>query len=592
MVTGRVPFEGDTPFTIGVKHKSEAPRNPKELNSQIPDDLSRVILRCMKKDKDQRYQSAGEVRSELENIEKGIPTTEKVIPKRKPITSKEITVTFGLKKLFIPALVFIALIVAGVIIWQLLPRKEVVSQLPSRPSIAVLPFVDLSLQKDQEYFCDGMTDEIIAKLSRLEGLRVIPRTSMMRYKNTEKNITEVAQELDVASILEGSVRMEKGNIRVTTTLINIADRSQFWSETYDRKLDSVFMIQSNIAEEIASALMVKFSSEEKDWLQKKPTKNLEAYNLYLLGRFFWNKRTAEGLNKALGYFEQAIEKDATYSLAYVGVADVYNMRASYSLQHPKEAYLRSKAAATKALELDEFLAEAYTSLAWAKNHLDLDWSGAESDYKKAIVLNPSYATAHHWYSILLVITGRLNEALEEQKMAQELDPLSLPIITSKGLIYYFAREYDKSIKHCKKAIELDPNFHWAHAVLGDAYIQKSLFKEAIEEKQQAVSVSGGSIEYIAGLAYAYGFAGNKAEALKILVELLDRAKHEYVPLCRIAITYISLGEMDEALKYLEKAFKEQDVSWNLLNIKVNPIFDSLRTEPRFTALLKKMNFAE
>jgi serine/threonine protein kinase/Tfp pilus assembly protein PilF len=592
MVTGRVPFEGETPLGIAMKHKSEVPKDPKELNSQIPESLSRVIIRCLEKDKEKRYQSAREVGSELNKIEQGIPTTERVVPKRKPITSREITVQFSLKKLFVPALVFIALIVAGVIIWQLLPRKEVVFQLPSRPSIAVLPFVDLSLQKDQEYFCDGMTDEIIAKLSRLEGLRVIPRTSMMRYKNTEKNITEVAQELDVASILEGSVRMEKGNIRVTTTLINIADSSQFWSETYDRKLDSVFMIQSNIAEEIASALMVKLSSEEKDRLQKKPTENLEAYNLYLLGRFFWNKRTAEGLNKALGYFEQAIEKDATYSLAYVGVADVYNMRASYGFQHPKEAYLRSKAAATKALELDEFLAEAYTSLAWAKNHLDLDWSGAESDYKKAIALNPSYATAHSWYSSLLMRIGRLNEALEEQKMAQELDPLSLPIITSMGSIYYSAREYDKSIKHCKKAIELDPNFHWAHAVLGDAYIQKLLFKEAIEEKQKAVSVSGGSIEYITELAYAYGFAGNKAEALKILVELLDRAKHEYVPLCRIAIIYISLGEMDEALKYLEKAFKEQDVSWHLLNIKVNPIFDSLRTEPRFIALLKKMNLAE
>ena len=288
------------------------------------------------------------------------------------------------------------------------------------------------------------------------------------------------------------------------------------------------------------------------------------------------------------YFKQAIEKDPSYSLAYAGIADVYNMRASYGLLQPKEAYSKSKAAAIKALEIDEYLAEAYASLGWAKLHLDLDWSGAEFDFKKAIAINPSYATAHHWYSHLLMNMVREKEALAETKKAQELDPLSLPIITSLGANYFFVREYDNSIDYCKKAIEMDPSFPWAHAVLGDAYIQKSQFNEAIREKQIAISVSGGSIEYICELAYAYGFSGKKEEALKILDELLDRARNEYVPLCKIALIHISLRENDEALTYLEKAIEEQDMSYDLLTIKVNPMFDSLRSDPRFTSLLKKM----
>ncbi|MFC2166205.1 protein kinase [Acidobacteriota bacterium] len=291
MLTGRVPFEGDTALTVAVKHKTEEPKEPKEYNEQISDDLNGIILKCLEKEK--RYQSAGELRSELENIEEGIPISDTVLPKRRTVTSKEITVTFGLRKLLVPALVFIGIVIIGVAIWQLLPEREVTSPYSEMPSIGVLPFIDLSPQKDQEHFCDGMTDEIISKLSRFSGWKVLSRTSMMRYKNVEKDPKDMGQELGITMILEGSVRMEKGNLRVSARLINTADGFQLWSNTYDRKLESIFVIQNDIAESITKALEMNLSPEEKEQLRKKPTENLNAYNLYLHGDKFllfltWN----------------------------------------------------------------------------------------------------------------------------------------------------------------------------------------------------------------------------------------------------------------------------------------------------------------
>jgi serine/threonine-protein kinase len=587
MVTGRVPFEGDTALSIAMKHKGESPKDPKEYNAQIPDDLSRLVLKCLEKDRDKRYQSAGELFSELNNIEKGIPTTDRGIPKRKPITSKEITLSFSAKKLVIPVLAVIAITIVGLFLWHPWSRTTAPLEQSDKPSIAVLPFDDFSAQKDQEYFCDGMTDELIAKLSKLKALRVIPRTSMMRYKNTKKDIKEISRELMVTSILEGSVRKEEEDIRVIATLINVSDNSQIWSETYDRRLESVFVIQSNIAEAISNALLAKLSADEKVKLLKNPTDNLDAYNLYLQGRFFWNKRTKEGLNKALEYFKQAAEEDPTYALAHAGMADVYSMLASYNILHPRQAYSQSKASSIRALELDENLAEAFSSLAWAKLHLDLDWAGSESDYKRAISLNPNYETAHLWYSSRLFREARWKEAFVEQQKAQEIDPFSLAIRAMKAALYYFARDYDKAIEYSNKTIEMDPTFHWAHTILGDAYIQKSMFKEAVEEKKKAANLSGSSKDRLE-LAYAQGSSGNRKEAIRILGDLLNRKSYEYVPLSEIASVYVSLGETDEAFKYIQKAIEEKEITWNLLNLKVDPKMDSLRSDPRFADLLKKI----
>jgi len=547
----------------------------------------------MEKNKEKRYQNAGEVHSELINIEKGIPTTERVVSKRKPLTSREITVTFGLKKLLIPALVVVALLVAAVAIWQLLPQKEVAPIPSDKPSIAVLPFADLSPQKDQEYFCDGMTDEISAKLSRLKNWKVISRTSVMRYKSTDKDIKQIGQELEVATILEGSVRKEKDNIRLIATLINIADSSQIWSETYDQKLKSVFVIQNDIAEKIAKALKIQLSSEDKELLQKKPTENLEAYNLYLQGRWFWNKRTDEGLKKAIEYFDQVIEVDSNYAQAYAGLADSYTLLSEYGSLPPKQAFPKAKAAALKALEIDDTIAESYTSLAYIKFLFDWDWAGAEELFKRAIELNPSYATAPQWYSFLLLVTGRFDESVAMARGALKSDPLSLILNSAVGLRLYFARRYDESIEEELKTLEMEADFIPALTILGNAYVKKGMFEEAILTFQRVVNLTGGvGWGNQPTIGYAYAVSGQRKNALNVLEKYkrLRAAKQRYISPYKIAAIYTGLGETDQAIEWLEEAYEERSIL--LLYLNIESLWDPLRSDPRFQDLLRRMNFPD
>jgi tetratricopeptide (TPR) repeat protein len=433
-----------------------------------------------------------------------------------------------------------------------------------------------------------MTDEIIAKLSRFKGWKVIPRTSMMRFKNTDKDIKEIGEELDVATLLEGSIGKESDDIRVNAKLIRIEDSISLWSDTYEKKLESVFAIQSDVAEKIANALQVELSPEEKERLEKKPTENLEAYNLYLRGRYFWNKRTEETMKKSVEYFEEALELDPNYALAYAGLADAYNMLGEYLFLPPLEAFNKAKEAALKSMEIDDTLAEAYVSIGLVKYRFDWDWSGAEKDFKKAIRLNASYATAHHWYGAFLRDMGRFDEALAEYIRALELDPISLPINTSLGRNFQVARQYNQAIEQCKKALEIDSNFPWAHCVLAQAYLQKSMFEEAISEFQKAANLSDWSVEYLSQLAHAYAVSGNRNKALKIIEELNRRSKESYVSEFRIALIYTGLGEKDKVFECLEKAHKERNA--DLVELRVEPRFDSLRSDSRFKALLKKMGF--
>jgi serine/threonine protein kinase/Tfp pilus assembly protein PilF len=588
MVTGRVPFEGDTPFTVGVKHKSEIPRNPKEINAQVTDDLSNVILKCLEKDKDKRCQSADEVRSELADMEKGIPTTERVIPERKPITSKEITVTLGLKKVIIPVMVVAALAMAAIIIWQLLPQEEEVLPLLSKPSVSVLPFVDLSPQKDQEHFCDGMTDEIIAKLSQIKELKVISRTSAMRYKNTDKDIKEIGQELDVTTILEGSVRKEKDDIRVTAQLINVEDSFHLWSDIYDRKLESVFGIQSDIAERIANALQMRLSPEEKDQLNKKPTDNMKAYNLYLQGRWFWNRRTSEGMRKAIEYYNQAIEEDPRYALAYSGIADSYTMLGIWSFLAPEEAHPRAEAAAMKAIELDDMLAEAHASLASVRASYGWDWPEAEKEFKRALELNPNYAMARLWYGALyLMPMGKLEKAMKEVKQALELDPLSPIINYCIGDLLYTSRMYDQAIEAFQRVLSLDPNFPPAYYRLTWTYIKKGMYDEAFEDLERTYHLWEYDKErVIKPIRLTYDKSGFKAAMKKALDVIAEESKTKYWPLVDLAKYCVFLERDDEALELLEEAYVHREFGLN--NIKTDPSFDDLHSDPRFKALLKKI----
>jgi serine/threonine protein kinase/Tfp pilus assembly protein PilF len=578
MVTGRVPFEGDTALSIAMKHKSEVPKNPKEYNAQIPPDLSNLILRCLEKDKGSRYQSAGEVRAELENIEKGMPTTDKVIPERKAITSKEITVTFGLRKLILPALMFIVIITIGVIVWKSLPQKQA--------SIAVLPFRDLSPQKDQEHLCDGMTDEIIAKLSTLEGWKVMNMTSVLRYKNTEKTIKDIGQELNVTTILLGSVRKEEDDIRVTVQLVNVEDDFQLWSNTYEQKLERVFEIQSDVAEKIAKALEVEFSPEEKEQIQKKPTENLRAYNLYTQGRYFSNKRTIKDHQKAIDYFEQAIKEDPNYALAYSGIADNYLLLIQLGLRAPNIA--RAKEALQKALEIDDAIGEAHASMGLLKFE-EWNWEEAEREFKRAIDLNPNYASTHHWYAYLLACLGRFDEAIKELNLALELSPFSLPINRASGVIFYLARRYDQAQECFMRTIEMNPQFPLTHASLGFVYLQKSMYEEALaefeREKQALLASEMGmfQIGVIPLIGITYARMGNLEEAEK----MLEQAKSLSILYFFKACYYFVLGEDDKGFECLEKAFVMKENY--MVSIKVDPLLDRVRSDPRFDEILKKMN---
>ncbi len=589
MVTGRVPFEGDTPFTIGMKHKGEMPKNPKELNTQISDDLNRVILRCLEKEKDKRYQSSGEIRSELANIEKGIPLAEREIHKRKPLTSKEITVTFGLKKLFIPAFMIIAITIIGVSIWQFLFKKEPITFIKEKPSVAVLPFYDLSPQKDQSHLCDGLAESIINALSKVKDLRIPARTSSFSFRGEERNVSEIGERLNVRTVLDGSLQKAGNKVRITTQLINVDDESLLWSEQFNRELDDVFAIQDEITLMIVDKLKVNLLGTEKEHLLKRYTDNIEAYNMYLQGRFFWNKRTREEMGKSLECFQKALEKDPNYALAYAGLADCFIAGGgTYLGISPKIAYEKAREAAKKALEIDENLAEAHTSLGGCES--EGNWLLAEREYKRAIELNPNYVTAHQWYAEHLWEIGRHEEAISQAKRATELDPLSLVANTALGAAFYFAARYDKAIEQLRCTIELDPNFLRAHYWLGLSCVQNAMFKDAIVEFQKTISISGSSPEYLAVLGYAYASAGDKSKAEVLLGQLKGMSKLKYVSPIDLAMIYAALDEKEEAIKLLAKGYEER--ADRLSSLKVDPVFNSLRSDHRFQDLLRRMNFPD
>ncbi len=580
MVTGRVPFEGDTPLSVAMKHKSETPANPQKLNAQIPEDLSNVILKCLEKEKDKRYQDAGELLSELNRIEKSIPTTERVVPKGKSITERMRIIKWKKALLYAGAAILLAAIILGGI-FLFTGLKESIN------SIAVLPFENVNKDPEIEYLSDGITESLINKLSQVPGLTVISRFSVFQYKDQRPDLQEVGQKLNVRAVLTGRIVERSDGLSISAELVDARLNSVIWGEQYSRKkLADIFSVQEDISREISEKLRLRLTGEEKKRLRERYTGNTAAYQSYLKGRFYWNKRTEEGLNKGLEYFREAIEIDPGYALAYAGLADSYNLLARYSYLSPEEGMPRGIAAATKALEIDDMLGEAHNSLAFAKRYYDYDFETADREYKKAIQFNPGYATAHHWYAIHLAGTGRFEEAIAEIKRAQELDPLSIIINTNIAWIYYFARQYNKAIDQFQKALEMNENFPVAHLRLGRTYVQKGMIEEAISEFQKAVTLSGGSTDMIAALGHAYAVAGQKDEAEAVLDQLEELSKEKYVSSYEVAMIYIGLGKKDKALDLLEESYSER--SSYLVYLKVDPRLDDLRSEPRFKTLLEKM----
>jgi serine/threonine protein kinase/Tfp pilus assembly protein PilF len=591
MVTGRVPFWGDTPLSIAYKHKNTTPQHPGEIVGQIPEELNVLIMKCLKKDKERRYQSAEEVRAELENIEKKLLIPVVFLPEEERKKVKIQGIQSALRKPSVLAAGVIIIALIAIASWQLFLKKPSAPSVMGAPAIAVLPFSDLSPQQDQEYFCNGMTEEIIAKLSRLQGWKVMAKTSVMQYKDTEKSIKDIGRELNVTSILEGSIRKEENDIRITAQLVNVEDGFHLWSEIYDRKLDRIFAIQNDIAENIVNALKQKLSSEEKERLQRKTTENVEAYNLYLQGRYFWEQRNKEGMRKSLERYQQALELDPNYALSWSGIADCYIAGGGRYLDlAASEAYPKAKAAASKALEIDNTLAQAHTSLAGLLTSFYWDWERAEEEFKQAIELNPNYSTAHIWYAEHLWTIGHHEESISRAKIALELDPLSLMTRTVLGLTYHFAGQYDQAIQQYRNTQDIDPNFHEAHYWMGHTLAQMGEYADAIEQFQIAVNLSGGNPGDRAALGYAYALAGKKKEAEEILDDLISLSKNRYVSPVDLAMVCTSLDKKAEAIEWLEKAYVER--AERFVYFKVNPVFNPLGEEPRFRDLINKMNYPD
>ena len=451
-------------------------------------------------------------------------------------------------------------------------------------SIAVLPFANVSGDPENEYFSDGITEEIINSLTKLGDLRVAARTSSFAFKGQNVDVSEAGRKLKVATVLEGSVRQAGNRLRVTAQLINVGDGYHVWSETWDREMDDVFAVQDEIAAAIADRFKVSLAAPEAA-PPKPPTKDIRAYQLYLKGRHLWNRRNQESLEKAVDYFEKAIERDPDFALAYSGLADTYLLLGSYGIVERGEANAKAKAAALKALELDECVAEAHTSYGQVLRR-ERDWEGEEREYKRAIELNPNYATAHQWYSMLLAALGRMDEAVREIRLAEELDPLSHAILVTGAMICNLARDVDDSLRHLKRALELEPDFTSAVAFSGYVYAQRGLFDEALKTNDWMVEKFGDGYGGVTAHRSAiYGLHGDFEKSR----ELLEKAIAQGADPGHFGYIYAWLGDTDQAFEWLNRAIDENS-PWTF-HLKVDPGVDSLRSDPRFALLLERMGLA-
>jgi len=457
---------------------------------------------------------------------------------------------------------------------------------PAIRSLAVLPFESLSNDASQDYFADGMTDELISDLGQISALRVISRTSVMSYKRARKPLPQIARELNVDAVVEGTVLRSGNEVRITAQLIEASADKHLWSQSYEGELRNTLALQNDVARAIADQIRINLNPQEKAALKKVRVVNPEAFQSYLKGRYFWNKRTAQGLSVALAYFNQAIGEDPTFAQAYSGLADTYALLGDwqYAVMTPKEALPKAKASAIKALELDSALGEAHNSLAFCLDGFEWDFEAAGKEFQRAIELNPNYATAHHWYAWHLGLLGRYDDALAEMRKAENLDPLSLIINSDLAELLLIAHSYDESLRQSRKTLEMDPNFALAHNQLGQAYLQKQMYDPAIAELEKAVQLSAGSPTCEANLARAYAASGSGSGAEKLLSDLKKRSNPSASLASEIAMIYAALGNRDQAMNWLEKGYEERFNPGVLLR----PGFDPLRSDPRFETLVRRI----
>jgi TolB-like protein/DNA-binding winged helix-turn-helix (wHTH) protein/Tfp pilus assembly protein PilF len=457
-------------------------------------------------------------------------------------------------------------------------------------SLLVMPLENLSGDRDQEYFADGMTDDLIANLAKIRSLRVISRSTAMAYKGTHKTLSQIARELNVDAVVEGTVLRVANRVRITAELVQVSTDRHLWADTYESQMEDVLALQNRVSSAIVNEIRINLSPEDEERLAKNPAIAPEAYENYLKGRYYWNKRSDENLIKAIGYFEQATREDPQYALAYAGLSDCYAIISAeiFGTMPPAEAAPKARAAALRALAIDPTLAEAETSLATVKFNYDWDWSGAAEGFGNSLQHNPSYATAYQRYSLYLMAMGRAEESFEQINKARELDPLSIPINFSLGWRFYMARQYPRAIQQLRNTLEMDPYYELPHLVLGLSYAAKGDYGLALPELRKAAELSHGTPLMISALANVYARSGNKPEAEKLLTELILRSKTQYVSPYYFAVVYVGLGQPEKAMDWLEKAFTDR--SNGLVFLKVEPELDDLRSNPRFVILREKLNF--
>ena len=546
MICGRAPFVSayDQATIYLIIHGK--PAQIRKHCSSLPNGLEQIIDRCLAKNPVERYQSIDGLIADLESI----------LGTRLSAVSTD--------------------------------RASTMGRAPSTgtPSIAVLPFTDMSPGRDQAYFCEGIAEELINGLAQIDGLRVAARTSAFQYKNKESDVRKIGRELDVETVLEGSIRKAANRLRITAQLVKVSDGYHVWSEKYDRDLEDIFVIQDEISLAIVEKLRGKLLKEEESKLIRRHAGNEEAYNLFLKGRYYWNRRHEGGLRRAIELFQQAVEKDPLCAPGYVGISDCHNVSAILGFMDPRVAYAKSKEAVAKARNIDEDLAEARASLGWIKTFHDWDWAGAEAEFLRTFELNPNYATGHYFYGLYLAVVGRHDEAIAESSRALELDPVDLVFNSIQAWALYFGRRHDAAIEQFQKTLDMDPNFYVANLYLGFALSAKGMWREAVEPFEKALTVSPESPFAMGCIGYALAASGRREEALEVLDRLEELSRERFVGSYNKAVIHLGLGADDRVFECLERAFVEKE-SW-LAACNTLPLWDAVRSDPRFIDLMRRV----